>query len=219
MLNNRAPAGGYTWTTYPERLQAAGSELESVPAAGQLRLQHAEEFQGLPAGASGFSLCIARHADRPGRTVRVRRQAMTNFPPSPGSSRPVFNPSIPTTCPPRERPSSPARSMQSRPTPTYGQKPPSSSITMRTTDSSTMCLRRFRRGTPHEFVKGLPIGGGFRVPCIIVSPWTAGGWVCSELIRPYFRASIPGGIHRRARAKHHRMAPAHFRQPDVGLSI
>ncbi|HKI47244.1 MAG TPA: alkaline phosphatase family protein [Balneolales bacterium] len=35
-------------------------------------------------------------------------------------------------------------------------------------------------GTPHEFINGLPIGGGFRVPCIIVSPWTAGGWVCSE---------------------------------------
>ncbi len=35
-------------------------------------------------------------------------------------------------------------------------------------------------GTPREFVGGLPIGGGFRVPCIIVSPWTAGGWVCSE---------------------------------------
>jgi phospholipase C len=35
-------------------------------------------------------------------------------------------------------------------------------------------------GTPDEFVHGLPIGAGFRVPCIIVSPWTAGGWVCSE---------------------------------------
>ena len=35
--------------------------------------------------------------------------------------------------------------------------------------------------TPKEFVHGLPIGGGFRVPCIIVSPWTAGGWVSSEL--------------------------------------
>jgi phospholipase C len=35
-------------------------------------------------------------------------------------------------------------------------------------------------GTPHEFVNGLPIGGGFRVPCIVVSPWTTGGWVCSE---------------------------------------
>ena len=35
-------------------------------------------------------------------------------------------------------------------------------------------------GTPHEFIHGLPIGAGYRVPCIIVSPWSAGGWVCSE---------------------------------------
>ena len=35
-------------------------------------------------------------------------------------------------------------------------------------------------GTPREFVDGLPIGAGFRVPCIIVSPWTQGGWIASE---------------------------------------
>ena len=35
-------------------------------------------------------------------------------------------------------------------------------------------------GTPYEYVNGKPIGAGFRVPCIIVSPWTAGGWVCSQ---------------------------------------
>jgi phospholipase C len=45
-------------------------------------------------------------------------------------------------------------------------------------------------GTPDEFVSltspggtpggGLPVGPGFRVPCVIISPWTAGGWVCSE---------------------------------------
>ena len=35
-------------------------------------------------------------------------------------------------------------------------------------------------GTAHEYVNGLPIGAGFRVPCILISPWTAGGWVCSE---------------------------------------
>ncbi len=34
--------------------------------------------------------------------------------------------------------------------------------------------------TPDEFVRGRPIGAGFRVPCIVVSPWTVGGWVCSE---------------------------------------
>ncbi len=42
-------------------------------------------------------------------------------------------------------------------------------------------------GTAEEYVKGLPIGGGFRVPCIIVSPWTAGGWVCSQ---PFDHTSV-----------------------------
>jgi phospholipase C len=45
-------------------------------------------------------------------------------------------------------------------------------------------------GTPDEFVTlnspggtpggGLPIGSGFRVPAIIVSPWTVGGFVCTD---------------------------------------
>jgi phospholipase C len=30
-------------------------------------------------------------------------------------------------------------------------------------------------------VGDVPIGSGYRVPCIVVSPWTAGGWVCSQL--------------------------------------
>jgi phospholipase C len=42
-------------------------------------------------------------------------------------------------------------------------------------------------GTPGESVRGLPIGAGFRVPCIVVSPWTAGGWVCSE---PFDHTSV-----------------------------
>jgi phospholipase C len=35
-------------------------------------------------------------------------------------------------------------------------------------------------GTTDEFVDGLPIGGGVRVPSFIVSPWTVGGYVASE---------------------------------------
>lgn len=35
-------------------------------------------------------------------------------------------------------------------------------------------------GTPGEFISGVPIGLGFRVPTIIVSPWTRGGHVCSD---------------------------------------
>jgi phospholipase C len=42
-------------------------------------------------------------------------------------------------------------------------------------------------GTADEFIHGLPIGGGFRVPCIVVSPWTTGGWVCSQ---PFDHTSV-----------------------------
>src|SRR3546814_19299426 len=42
-------------------------------------------------------------------------------------------------------------------------------------------------GTSREFVDDLPIGAGFRVPCIIVSPWTAGGWVSGQ---PFDHTSV-----------------------------
>jgi phospholipase C len=35
-------------------------------------------------------------------------------------------------------------------------------------------------GTPGEFVGGLPIGLGFRVPCMVVSPFSRGGYVCGD---------------------------------------
>jgi phospholipase C len=35
-------------------------------------------------------------------------------------------------------------------------------------------------GTPGEFIGGLPIGLGFRVPCLVISPFTRGGFVCSD---------------------------------------
>ncbi len=36
-------------------------------------------------------------------------------------------------------------------------------------------------GTPDEFVGGKPIGLGPRVPMLVVSPWSAGGHVCSQV--------------------------------------
>jgi phospholipase C len=37
-------------------------------------------------------------------------------------------------------------------------------------------------GTAGEFVGGEPIGLGFRVPAIVISPWSAGGHVCSDVL-------------------------------------
>jgi phospholipase C len=55
-------------------------------------------------------------------------------------------------------------------------------------------------GTPGEFVGGLPIGLGFRVPCMVISPFSRGGYVCGEtfdhtstlrLIEARFNVEIP----------------------------
>jgi phospholipase C len=35
-------------------------------------------------------------------------------------------------------------------------------------------------GTADEFVDGLPIGGGVRVPAFVISPWSVGGFVATE---------------------------------------
>jgi phospholipase C len=35
-------------------------------------------------------------------------------------------------------------------------------------------------GTADEFVADAPIGLGFRVPCLVISPFSRGGYVCSE---------------------------------------
>ena len=45
------------------------------------------------------------------------------------------------------------------------------------------------RGRHGEFVDGLPIGGGFRVPCIIVSPWTRGDGLPAN-VRPHVCAAV-----------------------------
>ena len=74
-------------------------------------------------------------------------------------------------------------------------------------------------GTPDEFVDGLPIGGGFRVPCIIVSPWTAGGWVASE---PFDHTSVLQFLERCTGvrgAQHQRLAAANLRRPDLRVRL
>jgi hypothetical protein len=48
-------------------------------------------------------------------------------------------------------------------------------------------------GIPDEYVGGLPIGLGFRVPCLVISPWPR-GWLCFQPgIGPHLIAAAPRG--------------------------
>ena len=85
-------------------------------------------------------------------------------------------------------------------------------------------------GTPNEFVTlespggtpggGLPVGSGFRVPCLIVSPWTTGGYVytepldhtsCLMFLEQVFFSGQP------VCTNIERMAARHLREPPVGV--
>ena len=75
-------------------------------------------------------------------------------------------------------------------------------------------------GTPHEFIDGVPIGAGFRVPCILISPWTATADMFAAIrsITPR-RFVFLEKTYRRARAKHHRLAAQYIWRHDLGAAI
>ena len=66
---------------------------------------------------------------------------------------------------------------------------------------------------------GLPIGAGFRVPCIIVSPWTAGGWVCSEAFDHTSVLQFLEKFTGVAGTKYQRLAAADVWRSDLRLSF
>ncbi len=84
-------------------------------------------------------------------------------------------------------------------------------------------------GTPDEYVTltsksgtdgdDLPVGLGYRVPCIIVSPWTVGGWVCTELSDHTSQLRFLEHITGVAGDQHQPVAPGHGRRPDLGLPV
>ena len=57
------------------------------------------------------------------------------------------------------------------------------------------------------------------MPCIIVSPWTAGGWVCSESLDHTSVLRFLEKVDRHRRAEHFRVAPRDIRRHDVGFSL
>ena len=64
-----------------------------------------------------------------------------------------------------------------------------------------------------------PIGLGFRVPCIIVSPWTRGRLRVLGRVRPHVGAQAHREALRRGGAEHLLVAPQDGRRPDVRVQL
>jgi phospholipase C len=190
ILDNNAPAGGYTWTTYAERLTAAGVSwkvYQQSDVDGKNMLQEFAQFQNAPTSStlytSGMEFQPVGAFEYDARNDNLATVSWI-LPSDVDSEHPNW-------------------------TPAYGAAYIASKIDAIAANPEVWAKTVFilsydendglfdhvvpplpPAGTPDEFVSltspggtpggGLPIGGGFRVPCIIVSPWTAGGYVASE---------------------------------------
>jgi phospholipase C len=187
ILSNIAPQGGYTWTTYPERLEQAGISWKVYQQKDNYGCNLLETFKIFREAAKGSPLY----------TKAMVRGDEGEFEHDARNDRlPAVSWIIPTSY----------QSEHPDYMPADGAAFVASKIDALAANPDVWAKTAFilnydendgifdhvpppvpPAGTPHEFVSGLPIGGGFRVPCIIISPWTTGGWVCSQ---PFDHTSV-----------------------------
>ena len=181
VLQNKAPPGGFRWKSYAERLEEAGVSWRVY--------QHGEKGQPHNLLAQ-FAQFLDAKADSP--------LAMKGMP---AAEEGLFEydakhdrlPTVSWLCPSAEASEHPAYM------PAAGAEFIASKLDALAANPDVWAKTAFilnydendglfdhvpppvpPEGTAMEFVDGLPIGGGFRVPCIIISPWTTGGYVCSQ---------------------------------------
>lgn len=181
VTHNKAPEEGFRWTTYAERLEKAGVSwrvYQQLDNYGCNMLENFKAFRDAPFDSSLYKKGMMHCADG-----EFERDAMND-------NLPTVSWIIPTAeqC---EHPDY---------IPAAGAAFIASKIDAIAANPKVWAKTAFilnydendglfdhvapptpPPGTPHEYVDDLPIGAGYRVPCIIISPWTAGGWVCSEL--------------------------------------
>jgi phospholipase C len=187
IITNKAPQGGYTWTTYAERLERAGVSwkvYQQHDNYGCNMLANFKAFREAPPDSPLFTKGMLHTPEG-----QFEHDAIND-------KLPAVSWVIPTSF----------QSEHPDYMPADGAAFVASKIDAIAANPNVWAKTAFilnydendglfdhvappvpAEGTPDEFVGGLPIGAGFRVPCILVSPWTAGGWVCSQ---PFDHTSV-----------------------------
>jgi phospholipase C len=187
ILNNTAPKEGYTWTTYAERLEQAGvpwKVYQQEDNYGCNLLETFKVFKDAPKGSPLYSKAVLR-----GPEGQFEYDARND-------QLPAVSWIIPTSFQsehPDHMPADGAAFVASK-IDAIAANPDvwAKTVFILNYDENDGIFDHVAppsppAGTAREFVNGLPIGGGFRVPCILISPWTSGGWVCSQ---PFDHTSV-----------------------------
>lgn len=181
--DNTVPTGGFTWTTYPERLEAAGVSWKVYRPVddwfGDALAWFASYRKTVP-GDSLYDRGMAVVND----VAAAFQQDVTNgtlprvswiITPYPSSEHPPYSPG-----------DGEAFTKQLLDVLASSEAIRTSTVFILTYDENGGFFHHVPSpnpppGTVDEFINGLPIGLGARVPMILVSPWTRGGYVCSEV--------------------------------------
>ena len=187
IIRNIAPEGGYTWTTFPERLEKAGITWKVYQQENNYGCNMLEKFRAFQQAAAGSPL----HS----RGMLRDPEGQFEYDAS-HDKLPAVSWIVPTSHQsehPDYMPADGAAFVASK-IDAIAANPDvwAKTVFILNYDENDGIFDHVAPpvappGTPREFVEGLPIGAGFRVPCIIVSPWTAGGWVCSD---PFDHTSV-----------------------------
>jgi phospholipase C len=191
-LTTDGPDAEFTWTTYPERLEAAGVSWkvyhEADTATGLPTLQHFTQYFDAVAGDPLYDKAMANSPVGSFEYDVANDQLPTVswlLPPAGFDEHPNAAPAAGATYVAAKIDAIAAN-------PAVWAK----TVFILSYDENDgffdhVIPRTPPTGTPDEFVTltsqsgtpgdDLPIGLGYRVPCIIVSPWTVGGYVCTEL--------------------------------------
>ena len=188
MVSNSAPEPGYGWTTYPERLEQAG-------VSWKIYHQEPDDY-GLNVLA-----CFEQYRQaKPGTALREKAMAVSSVGQFEYDAINDKLPAVSWILPPKNLSEHPDYM------PADGAAFVASKIDAIAANPEVWAKTVFildydendglfdhvappspPPGTPGEFVRDVPIGSGFRVPCILISPWTAGGKICSQ---PFDHTSV-----------------------------
>ena len=182
-VENFAPTGGFRWTTYPERLQAAGVSWKvyrpNGDGFGDVLPWFAQFMNALP-GSPLYDQGVAEVAD----VVSAFEDDVSS------GNLPQVSWIIPTLAQSGHPPYSPVdgevfvenilQALSSNPAVL------NSTVFILTYDENGGFFDHVPSpiappGTAGEFVNGEPLGLGVRVPTFILSPWSRGGKVCSQV--------------------------------------
>jgi phospholipase C len=197
VVDNNVPASGYRWTTYPERLQAAGISWRYFVANPLgTDLGWFQQFMNAKPGDALYENAMVPYS--PSQVADVIRQDRL---PSVTWLDAQWLPSVYGLPEAAEGPgnfSAAGAEYMNTILDALGSRPDvwAKTVFIINYDEND---GRFDHvppptapeGTPGEWVtvsplpsgaSGIagPIGPGFRVPALVVSPWSRGGWVCSE---------------------------------------